>query len=72
MNNTDREKGDTLSLVNSPKCRVCDLEYICDKYTVSRRGLYILHCYIRPSQPLQGYQLAVDVIDSLFDIEPQR
>lgn len=44
-----------------------DFEFICVVVTLSKRKLYILCCYIRPSQPTQGYQLAVEAIDSVCD-----
>lgn len=43
-------------------------EYICVKITVLKRFLYIFCCYIRPSQPIIGYQHAVDAFDSILDV----
>lgn len=42
-------------------------EYICVKITILKRFLYILCCYIRPSQSIDGYQHAVDAFDSILD-----
>lgn len=48
-----------------------NFEFICVKITISKRNIYVLCCYIRPSQPIQGYQLAIDAIDSLLiDVDP--
>lgn len=53
------------------KSQTNDFEFVCVKITFPRRCLYILCCYIHPSQPITTYQLATDAVDSLFDaIDP--
>lgn len=42
-------------------------EFVCVKSIISKYSLFIICCYLRPSQPTQCYQLAIDAFDSIFD-----
>lgn len=45
-----------------------NFEFICAKICLPLFNIYILCCYIRPSQPVQSYKLAIEAIDSLHNI----